>query len=902
MADPKRLFVLDGTALLYRAHFAMINNPLMASTGQVTSGIFGFINSLIRLMREELPDHLVIVFDDREKTFRHHIYTEYKATREKMPDELVSQIEPLDRVLEALKVPVLRIPGYEADDVMGTLATQAEAKGWDTYLVTGDKDMMQLVSEHTFVYTPGRGRNPVVVYDAGKVEERWGVPPGKMVDLLGLMGDSSDNVPGVPGVGQKTAQKLIVEYGSLEEALNHADEVANKRVREGLQTGRELALLSKELVTLDCHVPLDVELDHLALVQLDPPAASEQLQELEIRAIVPDLLSLVGERPAPAEEQPEKTYELVTTGKEFDALLAELAKAEWVSFDLETTSTNPLEAEIVGFSFSVKPNHGWYVPVVYPERDEKTALDLALILERLKPILDDPERPIVGQNIKYDALVMTRYGIELNGIAFDTMIAAHLLEPEAPTYKLNALSQKYLNYRMVPIEELIGKRGKGQRSMAEVPLDRIAWYAAEDADIAGQLYHLLNEQLDVSGLIDTNNRIEVPLIQVLADMERSGVFLDLPFLEKMSGELAARITALEGEIYAAAGEEFNINSPQQLGVVLFDQLGLQKIRKRSTDVTVLEMLKDQHPLPGLVLDYRQVKKLKSTYVDAFPSLVNPGTGRVHTSFSQTGTATGRLASSNPNFQNIPIRTDMGREIRRAFRAQQEGWGIFSADYSQIELRIMAHLAREEALIEAFDQGRDIHAQTAATVFDVPPEMVTPDMRRTAKVVNFGIMYGAGPFRMSRELDISIQAGRELINRYFNTYPGIRKFIDDLLVKARDEGYVSTLLGRRRKMPHLQSSNQRLRSADERMAVNMPIQGTAAELIKIAMIPIHRRLIEEGFGSKMILQIHDELLFETPEDEVDRLRELVVVEMEAAMELDVPLKVDWSFGPSWYEAH
>jgi len=515
MAEPKRLFVLDGTALLYRAHFAMINNPLMTSTGQVTSGIFGFINSLIRLMREESPDHLVIVFDDRAKTFRHQIYTEYKATREKMPDELVSQIEPLDRVLEALKVPVLRIPGYEADDVMGTLATQAEAKGWDTYLVTGDKDMMQLVSEHTFVYTPGRGRNPAVLYDSGKVEERWGVPPGKMIELLGLMGDSSDNVPGVQGVGEKTAQKLIAEYGSLEETLNHADEVANKRVREGLQAGRELALLSKELVTLDCHVPLDVELDHLTLDRLDPPAASEQLQELEIRAIVPDLLRLGGERPEPAEEQPEKTYELVTTEKEFKVMLTELAKAEWVSFDLETTSTNPLEAEIVGFSFSVQPHHGWYVPVMYPERDKKTALELPVILERLRAVLEDPGRPIIGQNIKYDALVMTRYGIEVNGIAFDTMIAAHLLESEAPTYKLDTLSQKYLNYRMVPIEELIGKRGKGQRSMAEVPLDKIAWYAAEDADVAGLLYPLLNGLLEDNELIETNRQLEVPLIPVL---------------------------------------------------------------------------------------------------------------------------------------------------------------------------------------------------------------------------------------------------------------------------------------------------------------------------------------------------------------------------------------------------
>ncbi len=902
MTNHQRLFVLDGTALLYRAHFAMINNPLKTSSGQVTSGIFGFMNTLIRLLRQESPDYLVVVFDDREKTFRHHIYPEYKATREKMPDELASQIEPLDRILEALKVPVLCVPEYEADDVMGTLATQAEVKGWETYLVTGDKDMLQLVSKQTFVYSPGRGREPAKIYDEEKVRERWGVPPAKMIDLLGLMGDSSDNVPGVLGVGEKTALNLIIEYGSLEGALNHADEVTNKRAREGLQSGRELALLSRELVTIERHVPLDIGLDHLTLNDLDPSAAAEMLQELEIKAIIPDLLQLTGERPSLLEERPTKDYELVTTRQKYEAVLDEVTKSEWMSFDLETTSTDPMQAEIVGFSCSIRPHHGWYVPVVFPERDKETDLDMDFVLEHLKPILEDPDHQVIGQNIKYDALIMARYGVAVKGIVFDTMVAAHLLEPEATSYKLGVLSQKYLNYRMQPIEELIGKRCKDQRSMAEVPLKQIAWYAAEDADITGLLYPLLNKMLEANSLNGTNTRIEVPLISVLVSMERNGVFLDLSLLEEMSGEMAQSLAVFEKDIYQAAGTEFNINSPQQLGVVLFDRLGLPQIRKRSTDVSVMEMLRDQHPLPGLILDYRQVKKLKSTYVDAFPSLVNPETGRVHTSFSQTGTSTGRLASSNPNFQNIPIRTDLGREIRRAFCAQKVGWSILSADYSQIELRIMAHLANEQTLIEAFATDQDIHALTAATVFDVPIEEVTSDMRRTAKVVNFGIMYGAGPFRMSRELNISVQDGRELINRYFNTYPGIRKFVDGLLAQARQDGYVSTIWGRRRKMPHLQSSNQRLRSADERIAVNMPIQGTAAEMIKIAMVRIHQRMVEEGFNSKMILQIHDELLFETPEEEVERLRELVVVEMENAMPLDVPLKVDWGYGSSWYEAH
>ena len=902
MAKRPRLFVLDGTAQLYRAHFAMINNPLVTSTGQVTSGIFGFFSSFVRLLHEEMPDRFAIVFDDRAKTFRHKIYTEYKATREKMPDELVSQIEPLDGILEALQIPVLRIPGYEADDIMGTLATRAEAKGLDTYLVTGDKDMMQLVSEHTFVYAPGRGRNPPTIYDKEKVEERWGVTPSQIIDLLGLMGDSSDNVPGVQGVGEKTAQKLIQTYGSLEEALKHADEMSNKRVREGLQNGQELALLSKELVTLDCNVPLDVDPDQLRLDGLNPEAAAEKLLELEIKALIPDVMRLSDTAAMVEAERPEKDYQAVLTAKELDKLAGELKAAEWISFDLETTSLDPMQAEIVGAAISTKAHSGWYIPVRYPERDAQTAPSLEDIIERLKPVLEDSKRRILGQNIKYDALIMRRYGVELRGILFDTMIAAHLAEPDAATYKLDALSQKYLNYHMVPIEELIGPRGKKQGLMADVPLKQITEYAAEDADIVGLIYPILKQILEDKELTETNDEIEVPLIPVLVEIEHNGVFLDLPLLADMSVEMEGQIEEISGKINDAAGTEFNINSPQQLAVVLFDQLGLPQIRKRSTDVTVLEMLKDKHPLPSLILDYRQVKKLKSTYVDAFPALVNPDTGRIHTSFSQTVAATGRLASSNPNFQNIPIRTDVGREIRKAFRAQEQGWGIFSADYSQIELRIMAHLAQEKALIAAFEEEQDIHAMTAATVFDVPLPMVTPDMRRTAKVVNFGIMYGAGPFRMSQELDISIEKGRELINRYFNTYPGIRKFVDDLLAQARSDGYVSTFLGRRRQVPHIGSANQRLRTAEERMAVNMPIQGTAAELIKKAMIRIHERLREEKYRAKMILQIHDELLFEVPEDEVERLSQLVTAEMEGAMKLDVPLKVDWGFGETWYEAH
>ncbi len=935
MPDRQRLFVLDGTALLYRAHYAMINNPLVTSEGFVTSGISGFMNSLVMLLKDESPDYLVVTFDDKAKTFRHEMYTEYKATREKMPDELAAQIEPLDEVLRALKLIILRIPGYEADDIMGTLATQAEARGWDTYLVTGDKDMMQLVNDHTFVYAPQNRGKPVTIYDRDKVTEKWGVPPEKIVDLMGLMGDSSDNIPGVSGVGIKSAAKLIGEYGSLEEALDHADEVANKRVREGLQNDREMALLSKELVTLDCAVPLGLELETLTVSNLDAAAAAGQLQRLEIRAIVPALMALVGEQVAEqATEQPEKTYRAVTTSAELDDLAAALQGADWISFDTETTALDPLRAELVGMSFSIAPHSGWYVPVQYPASEisgsgsgseeshpevaeggsgshptsniqhpaSPVGLTLEQILAALGPILESPDRPLIGQNIKYDMQVMARYGVQLRGIAFDTLIAAHLLDPDGTAHKLDDLSLKHLNYRMAPIEDLIGKKGKDQRSMAEVPLEQITAYASEDADVVGSLYPLFRKPLERDGLLPTLERIELPLIPVLAGMERQGVYLDIPFLEQMSIDLAGQLETLQQQVHEAAGAEFNINSPQQLGVILFDQLGLPQMRKRSTDVNVLELLRDKHPLPGLVLDYRQVKKLKSTYIDAFPELVNPDTGRVHSTFSQTVAATGRLSSRDPNFQNIPIRTELGREIRRAFRAQQAGWGILSADYSQIELRIMAHLAREETLLAAFAQGADVHTATAAMVFGVDPAEVSADMRRSAKVVNFGIMYGAGPYRMAQELDIPIQEGREIIDRYFATYPGIRRFVDDLLAKAREDGYVSTLLGRRRKVPNLNAGNHNLRTADERIAVNMPIQGTAAELIKIAMLAVDRRLKDENFEARMILQIHDELLFETPESEVERLSAMVVAEMEQAMSLDVPLKVDWGYGPSWYEAH
>ncbi len=906
MTKRKRLFVIDGMAQLYRSHFAMINNPLTTSSGMVTSGIFGFFNSMVSLLKKEKPDYITTVFDTKAPTFRHKIYTEYKATREKMPDELADQIQPLYDALESMRMPLLLKPGFEADDIMGTLAIMAESRGWDTYLVTGDKDMMQLVTDRIFVYVPAQRRNPITIYDRQKVEEKFGVPPEKVIDYLGLMGDSSDNVPGIPGVGAKNATKLILEYGSLEEALAHADEVKNKRVREGLQTSKELGLLSKELVTIDCHVPIDVTLDDLIIDRLRPELAIEPLQALDINGMTEKLLALGGggdlAKIAPPEPQHEKHYRTVTDEAALSELVKELKIAEWISFDLETTSLDAISAEIVGLCFSTKGHTGWYVPIQFPEKETLGGLELDRVLEVIGPILEDESRPKIGQHLKYDAQVMLNYGILIRGITFDTLIAAHLVDPDASGYKLENLSERHLGYTMKPIEDLIGKKGKDQKSMAEVPLEEIAFYGTEDADVVGLLYPKLRDAMIESELMPTLTDVEMPLIPVIMIMERNGVHLDLPFLERMSIDMGEKIEALVANIHAAAGTEFNVNSPQQLGTILFDMMGLPQVRKRSTDVTVLQMLKDKHELPGLVLDYRQVKKLKSTYIDVFPTLVNPKTGRIHSSFHQTVAATGRLSSTNPNFQNIPIRTEMGREIRRAFKPELPGWSIVSADYSQIELRIMAHLAQEHNLLNAFNNGLDIHAQTAAIINGIDAADVTDDMRRTAKVVNFGIMYGAGAFRMSQELDISISEGRELVNRYFNTYPGIRMFIDNLLDTARATGYVETIGGRKRKVPNLTSKNGQLRVAEERVAVNTPIQGTAAELIKKAMIAVHRRLVDEKFRSKMILQIHDELLFEAPDDEVERLIAMVVMEMESAMKLDVPLTVDTGVGPSWYEAH
>ena len=900
MTSPKRLFLIDGMALIYRAHFAMIKNPLITKDGRHTSAIFGFMNSLFKLLRDENPDYIAVVLDCKEPTFRHKLYTEYKATREKMPDELVEQLEPLYEVISHTNIPILKKPGYEADDIIGTLVKKAEQAELVTYMVTGDKDMMQLVSETTFMYSPGNRFNPTTIYDKIKVKEKWGVGPDGIIDMLALVGDTSDNVPGVDGVGPKTAKKLLDQYKDIETILEHADETKNKRVREGLQNGRDLVHLSRELVTIHCDVPVEFHIEELIRKDMDSEALAHDFQDLEMYSLITQVEALNGNGVVPL-EQPDKNYQTILTQTDLDLLITTISNAELISFDLETTSITPLQADIVGLSFSVKANDGYYIPVEYPEKESKPGLTLDAVLEKLKPIFENENNRFCGQNIKYDALVLSRYGIHLGNIVFDTMIAEYMLHPEKNSYKMDYLSIDYLNYRMVPIDNLIGT-GLHQKSMAEVPLEDIAFYASEDADIAFQLAEILKDKLEKESLFEPYNDIEIPLIPVLTTIEKNGVYLNLDFLADLSRQFVEGLEKLTEKIHQMAGREFNINSPKQLGEILFDELELKPIRKRSTAVEVLAVLKNYHPLPEEVLKYRHLAKLKNTYVDAIPNYVNKETGRVHTSLNQTIAATGRLSSTSPNFQNIPIRTETGREVRKAFVPQNSDWVILSADYSQVELRIMAHYSQEPELIKAFEENSDIHSRTAALVNGIAEAEVTPDQRRSAKVVNFGIMYGAGPYRMSQELGISMADAKILIDNYFATYPGIRKYMDETISLARDRGYVETLYKRRRKTGNLNASNRNIVQAEERVAINMPIQGTAADIIKIAMINIHNKMESENYQSKMILQIHDELLFECPKAEVDKLAAMVVEEMEEAVQLSVPLKVDWNYGSSWYEAH
>jgi DNA polymerase I len=901
MSRYPKCFLIDAMAIAYRSHFAMIHNPLVTSDGRHVSAAFGFVRQILKIIKDEKPDYLAVVFDSKEKTFRHKMFEPYKATREKMPDELKPQINWIKELLDAMNIPVLMLDGYEADDIIGTMALAGEKAGFQVYMVTGDKDFMQLVTEQITMYAPAAGKKETALIGPAEVKAKWGVEPRQIIDFLALMGDSSDNVPGVPGVGEKTAAKLLQSYQSLENIFENAEEQRNARVRDALLENRQQAELSRKLVTIDCQVPIDYKWEDIARQDFNYEKLKPLLENLEFHTIFKELAIETNDK------KPTQNYQLIDTLEKLSDLCNTLLKQDIIAIDTETTSTEAMNARLVGISIAWKAWQAVYIPIRFPEKganifgddDEKAALDL------LRPVLENPKIKKSGQNIKYDALVLRRAGVKLKGIVFDTMIADYLLNPDNNSHKLDLLAQRYLHYQMQPIEDLIGK-GKKQITMDLVPVKQAAFYAAEDADITFQLSGILKKKLEDGSLLELMEKIEVPLINCLIEMEYNGLYIDTAFLQDMSAELQGKINAMIREIHSLAGETFNINSPAQLGNILFEKLKLPVIRKTktgfSTDINVLEELKDKHPLPEKVLEYRQLTKLLSTYVDALPQLKHLETERVHSSFNQTVAATGRLSSNNPNFQNIPIRTETGRLIRRAFIPQKTGWKILAADYSQVELRIMAHLSGDPKLMQAFLDDADVHARTAALVFGVPHDKVTTDMRRTAKVVNFGIMYGAGPFRISNELNLSRAEAQGIIKAYFDTYAGIRKYIDETLVFCRKNRYVETLSGRRRWVNDINSENRNLREAAERIAINMPVQGSAADLIKIAMINIHNILQDEKLQTKMISQVHDELVFELPDEELETVKIIIRREMEQAMKLDVPLKVDLGIGESWFDAH
>ena len=906
----ERLYLLDGMALAYRAYFSFISRPLINSKGANTGAIYGFVVTLMKVLDEERPEHIAVAFDTREPTFRHKLYAPYKATREKMPEDMAGQIQTLKEVIGAFNVPTLELPGYEADDIMGTLARRAERAGIETFLVTADKDFMQLISPLIRMYKPGKRGDEWEVVDERGVKEKFGVTPENVIDVLALAGDSSDNVPGVRGVGEKTAIPLVQEYGALESILAHLDTIPQKGLRQKLSDHREEALLSKRLVTIDTDVPLDVDIHHLVARPRDTAKLARLFAELEFRSLL-GKMKTAAQPEAPASEIPPNApavadittephrYHVVRTKAEFRSLLERLGTSKAFVFDTETTSTDPLAAELVGISFAVAPGEAWYVPTGLPG-----CMTVKEVLAPLSRVFGDPAIAKTGQNIKYDMLVLASHGIETHGVAFDTMIASYILRPDG-AHSMDALAAEHLGYKTVTFDELTGT-GKDRKDIRDLPLEAVADYSAEDADITCRLREVLREKLARENLLPLCERIEFPLVEVLADMEFTGIAVDRDYLSQLSKEFERTLDLLTREIHASAGEPFNINSTQQLAKVLFDTLSLAPQRKtktgRSTDVGVLEALRHAHPIVEKLLEYRQVQKLRSTYVDALPALINARTGRIHTSFNQAVASTGRLSSSNPNLQNIPIRTELGKGLRKAFIPGASGLLLISADYSQIELRVMAHISGDEGLGEAFRSGEDIHATTAARVFQVDARAVTQDMRRKAKEVNYGIMYGIGAYGLASRLDISQAEARDIIARYFERFPKVREWIAETLSKARRDGYVSTLLGRRRYLPDLTSRNGNIRSNAERQAINMPIQGTAADMIKLAMISIHDHLRSKRIEASMLLQVHDELVFEVSERHERQAKEMIRADMMNALPLSVPIDVDIGAGRNWLEAH
>ena len=937
----EKLFLLDAYALIYRAYYAFIRAPRINSKGQNTSAIFGFVNTLEDVLKKEQPTHIGVAFDPKGPTFRHELFEQYKAQREETPEDIRASVPIIKDILRAYRIPILEVSGYEADDVIGTLAHQADQQGIKTYMMTPDKDYGQLVTENALIYRPKFGDKEFEVMGVERVKEKFGIErPEQVIDLLGLMGDASDNIPGCPGVGEKTAQKLIAEFGDIPTLLTRRDELKGalkKKVDENV----ELIELSRFLATIKTDAPITLDLEALKREEPDEEKIQTLFEELEFRTL---LMRVLPSQDAPlkatkksvsapmqgdlfaapamqgdlfgmfAEDNSSDlfrtnldtlssvphTYTLVDTAEKQQELLQKLAEAEAFAFDTETTGTDPIVAELVGMSFAITEGEAYYVPVP-AERDEAQQ-----VVESFRAVLTDEKSLKIGQNIKYDYLVLQNYGVELGGPMFDTMIAHYLLQPEL-SHGMDYLAEVYLKYDTIKIESLIGARGRGQKNMRDLAPATICDYACEDADVTLRLKHILEKELVTAGAERLFYDIEMPLVRVLAYMERNGARISTDTLQETSHYFTERLLQIENDIYSLAGFTFNIASPKQVGEVLFERLKIVDKAKKtksgqySTSEEVLEGLRTKHPIVEKILEHRGLKKLLSTYVDALPALINPQTGKIHTSFNQTVTATGRLSSSNPNLQNIPIRNEDGKEIRRAF-IPEPGCEFFSADYSQIELRIMAHLSGDENLIEAFRSGEDIHAATAAKIYHIPIEEVTREQRSRAKTANFGIIYGISVFGLAERMNVSRGEAKELIENYFITYSGVKRYMDESIAVAREKGYIETILHRKRYLPDITSHNSVVRGYAERNAINAPIQGSAADIIKIAMIEIYRRFRAEALRSTMMLQVHDELNFSVYPEEKERVQQIVIEAMESAYAMQVPLRADYGWGANWLEAH
>lgn len=933
--EDKRLFLLDGHALVYRAHFAFITRPLINSKGLNTSAITGFVRTLWDLMVNQKPTHIAVAFDPKGGTFRHEYYPEYKANRDAQPEDITIAMKYIPDIIEAFNIPVVMVPNYEADDVIGTLAKQAEKEGYTVYMVTPDKDYAQLVSENIFMYKPGRQGNEVEILGTKEVLANWDIERvEQVIDVLGLQGDSVDNIPGIPGIGPKTAVALLKEYGSVENIIAHAENLKGKQ-KENVITYADQALLSKRLATIDTNSPIEFDAKRFNLDPMNKEKLKEIFLELEFRTLAQQILGndTVGKPGQQAgvqqslfddfqtstiqEETKEKPdyqiakknidnthhhYHLVQSETEIKNLVSALLQAEQISFDTETTGIDAHQAELVGLSFSVKAGEAFYIPIPADHNEAKK------IIEKFRAVLENPSIVKIGQNIKYDMTMMKWHGIEVQGFLYDTMITHYLCEPDL-RHKLDYLTESYLDYKMVPIEDLIGKSGKNQLSMRQVALEKVKEYAGEDADLTLQLVPVMKKMMAENELDDLYKSIEEPLIRVLCDLEYEGIRISGDFLKEYSKELDKLILEKEQEIYRNAGVQFNISSPRQVGEVLFDRLKVPYRWKKtasgqySTDFDKLTELAGEHIVIDTILEYRKFTKLKSTYVDALPTMINPRTGRVHSNFNQARAATGRLSSENPNLQNIPIKDEAGREIRKAFIPRDDDHILLAADYSQIELRIIAEISKDQSMLDAFIAGNDFHKATAAKVYGVPYDQVTSEQRRNAKTVNFSITYGAGATNLSRQLGITRKEATELIQSYFREFSGLKNYMDETVRMAREYGYVKTLLGRRRNLRDINSRNSLTASNAERVAINTPIQGTAADMIKIAMIHIHKEFKAQKLKSVMVLQVHDELVFDVYKPEIEKVKSIVGEKMRNAIpDLKVPILVEMGEGNNWLEAH